>query len=450
VQSPYLLLDFVPNHTSHRHPWFLESRASRDNPKRDWYVWVNPAPAGGLPNNWLSRFGGSAWERDTVTEQYYYHAFLKEQPDLNWRNPQVRAAMADVLRFWLRRGVDGFRIDAAAVLAEDVRLLDDPPNLEADERTPPPEHFKRVYSDNRPEVLEWLGTLRAVVEEFPDRVLLGEVDTSEERLAQFYGDPERPILHAPLNYRLLDTPWEAQAIAAIIKEYLGGVPRHGWPNWVLGSHDKKRVASRIGAEQARGAALLLLTLPGTPIFYAGDELGMTDVPVPSEQSRDPFERHVPGYGLNRDPEHAPMQWEASAHAGFTTGTPWLPIAPDYVRHNVEVQRADPHSMLRLYRRLIGLRHSEPALAVGGCQPLGVYSPLLTYLRTEPERRLLVVVNFSAQPQTGDLAGFASGRVRLSTYLDREGERLSGPLTLRGHEGLVMAVDVGHGAGAAYE
>jgi alpha-glucosidase len=317
-----VLLDFVPNHTSHHHPWFLESRSSRDHPKRDWYVWAEPAPDGGPPNNWLSRFGGSAWEWDPATGQYYYHAFLKEQPDLNWRNPHVRAAMADVLRFWLRRGVDGFRIDAAAVLAEDELLRDDPPNRAVDSRTPPPERFTRIYSDYRPEVFAWLGELRAVVEEFPDRVLLGEVDTSSDRIGRFYGDRECPILHAPLNYRLLDTLWEAQALTAMIEDYLSILPPDAWPNWVIGSHDKPRVARRLGPDQARVAALLLFTLPGTPIFYAGDELGLCGVPIPSEHSRDPFERRVPGYGLNRDPERAPMQWDASRNAGFTTGTPW--------------------------------------------------------------------------------------------------------------------------------
>jgi alpha-glucosidase len=434
-----VLLDFVPNHTSHRHPWFLESRSSRDHPKRDWYVWAEPAPDGGPPNNWLSRFGGSAWEWDPATGQYYYHAFLKEQPDLNWRNPHVRAAMADVLRFWLRRGVDGFRIDAAAVLAEDELLRDDPPNPEAHAGTPPPERFTRVYSDCRPEVLEWLGELRAVVEEFPDRVLLGEVDTSSDRICRFYGDRECPILHAPLNYRLLDTPWEAQAITAMIEDYLSILPPDAWPNWVIGSHDKPRVARRIGADQARVAAMLLFTLPGTPIFYAGDELGLCGVSIPSEHSRDPFERHVPGYGLNRDPERAPMLWDASRNAGFTTGTPWLPVAQDYARCNVAAERADPRSILHLYRQLIMLRHAEPPLAVGGCQPQGNRDGLIAYLRTSADRRLLVVVNLGAQSQTYDLGGHGSGRVMLSTYLDRKGERLSDLLTVRGHEGLLLAL-----------
>jgi alpha-glucosidase len=432
-----LLLDFVPNHTSHVHPWFVESRASRDHPKRDWYVWADPGPDGGPPNNWRSRFGGSAWAWDAATGQYYYHAFLKEQPDLNWRHPQVRAAMAEVLRCWLRRGVDGFRIDAAAVLAEDAQLRDEPPDLDADEGTPPPERLKRVYTNYQPEVLEWLAELRCVVDEFPERVLLGEVEASGDQIADFCGDDQRPILHLPLNYRLLDTPWEAPALAAMIEQYLGALPPSAWPNWVIGSHDKTRVASAVGEAQARIAAMLLLTLPGTPIVFAGDELGLRDVPIPSADSRDPFERQVPGYGLNRDPERAPMLWDARANAGFTTGTPWLPVAGDYVRCNVAVARAEHHSILQLYRQLIALRHAQPALVEGEYTRLSVTQAMMAYARSHADRRLLVVLNMSAAPHTYDLK--RSGRVRLSTHLDRGDEGLSHQVALRSHEGLVIAL-----------
>ncbi|HEY0419247.1 MAG TPA: alpha-amylase family glycosyl hydrolase, partial [Acetobacteraceae bacterium] len=272
ARSIRLILDFVPNHTSNVHPWFEESRSSHTNPRRDWYVWCNPGPDGGPPNNWLSRFGGSAWEFDERTGQYYYHAFLAEQPDLNWRNPAVRRAMADVLRFWMRRGVDGFRVDAAAVLAEDALLRDDPPNPCFGKDTPPPERFARAYTDSQPESLDYMAELRATVDEFPARVLLGEVDTSPDKLPDFYGgDP--PRLHLPLNYQLLDVPWKAQTIAAAIRDYFGTLPPGAWPDWVIGSHDKPRIASRIGRAQARVAAMLLLTLHGTPILYAGDEIG---------------------------------------------------------------------------------------------------------------------------------------------------------------------------------
>src|ERR1700704_2875446 len=238
-----LLLDFVPNHTSDAHPWFGESRSSRRSPKRDWFIWRDPAPDGGPPNNWLSRFGGSAWEWDGGPGQYYYHAFLREQPDLNWRNADVRAAMADVMRFWLRRGVDGFRIDAAAVLAEDELLRDDPPRPGYDpQKSPPPERLQRVFTDDRPESMTYLAELRTVVAEFPDRILAGEIQGKLDRVGSFYGTPGEPCLHLPLNYALMDTPWDAHSLQATIDRYLGAVPSHGWPDWVLGGHDKKRLA----------------------------------------------------------------------------------------------------------------------------------------------------------------------------------------------------------------
>jgi alpha-glucosidase len=434
-----LLLDFVPNHTSNVHPWFIDSRSSRQSPKRDWYVWADSGPHGGPPNNWLSRFGGSAWEWDGATEQYYYHAFLKEQPDLNWRHPHVRAAMAEVLRFWLRRGIDGFRIDAAAVLAEDALLRDEPPNPDFGEGTPPPERFKRIYTDSRPEVLDWLADLRAVVDEFPDRVLLGEVDTSHDRIAQFYGDANRPIIHLPLNYRLLDTPWEAPKIAAMIEEYLSSIPQHGRPCWVIGSHDKKRIASVLGPEQARVAAMLLFTLPGTAIFYAGDELGMCGGSLDGKKIFDPFERQLPGYGLNRDPERTPMQWDDSAHAGFTTGAPWLLVGGDYLVRNVEVEDADQHSILNLYCRLIALRRAEAALATGRCTTVQVCHDSVTYIRNDGSRRILMVLNLSARPQSCHVPGAGGGRVLISTQRDRVDYFVSERIALASNEGLIIAL-----------
>jgi alpha-glucosidase len=245
-----LLLDLVPNHTSSRHPWFVESRSSRENPKRDWYVWADPGRDGGPPNNWLSRFGGTAWQWDEPTGQYYYHAFLCEQPDLNWRNREVRQAMADVLRFWLARGVDGFRVDASAVLIEDDLLRDDPPDPKFDPKsTPPPERLTRRFTDDRPESLGCLEDLRAVLDEFPDRVLAGEVQGKLDRIGHFYGN-DRPRFHLPLNFTLLDTEWSAIAVQAAIDAYLNAIPPQAWPDWVIGGHDKPRVAGRLGQAQA--------------------------------------------------------------------------------------------------------------------------------------------------------------------------------------------------------
>jgi alpha-glucosidase len=429
-------MDFVPNHTSDRHPWFQSSRAARNNPKRDWYVWHDPGPNGGPPNNWLSRFGGSAWTLDRTTGQYYYHAFLEQQPDLNWRNPEVRRAMANVLRFWMKRGVDGFRVDASAVLLEDALLRNDPPNPDWDSGTPPPERLKRVFSDGRTETLGCLAELREVVDEFSDRVLLGEVQGAIGRVGRFYEYRERPLLHLPLNFALLDVPWDVDSIAGVMDQYLAALPRGGWPDWVIGSHDKCRIATRVGTPQARVAAMLLFTLPGTPVLYAGDEIGLQNVPIPSDQAKDPFERLVPCYGLNRDPERSPMRWDGTQHAGFTRGRPWLPVGQGVEDCNVEAQRRDPHSMLALYRRLIRLRHDSPALSEGTFEPARSVDNTLVYLRRCGSEEVRVFLNIGDTIQHISVPDYS--RTLLSTYLDRAETPVARRLELRPNEGAILS------------
>jgi len=429
-----LILDFVANHTSDSHSWFAESRSSRSNPKRDWYVWADPAPDGGPPNNWLSRFGGSAWEWETKTRQYYYHAFLREQPDLNWRNPEVRLAMADVLRFWMRRGVDGFRVDASAVLAEDELLRDDPPDPDADEKTPPPQRLKRIFTDDRRESMAYLEEMRKVIDEFDDRVLLGEVQGKTDRIGHFYGE-ERPRFHLPLNFALLDTPWDALSLQANIDAYLNAIPENAWPDWVIGAHDKHRIASKIGQSQARVLAMLVLTLKGTPFFFAGDEIGMEQVAIPPECIRDPFEKLVGGYGLNRDPERVPMRWNEGRNGGFTSGDPWLPMGHDVAERNVEKLKVDPRSLLWLYRRLISLRRSEPTLAAGDYLPLRSRHGLLVYKRVCAGNEILIALNTGHEPRK--LESPSAGTVLLSTYVDRDGEIVDQSTVLRPDEGVIL-------------
>ena len=318
-----VLLDYVPNHTSDEHDWFAESRASRESAKREWYIWRDPRPDGGVPNNWLSHFGGLAWEFDQATEQYYFHAFLPQQPDLNWRNPDVRAAMYDVLRFWLERGVDGFRIDVFYQVIKDDRLRDDPPNPDWVPKLGPYDRLRHVYSMDRPEVHEIAREIRCVLEEYGDGVMIGEIWLPLERLVTYYG-VEGTGTHLPLNFQLIQLPWNAAVIRDAIREYEDLLPRGGWPNWVLGNHDIHRIASRVGPAQARTAAMMLLTLRGTPTMYYGDEIGMADVPIPPECVHDPLERNVPGLGLGRDPQRSPMQWTSGVHSGFSDGEPWLP------------------------------------------------------------------------------------------------------------------------------
>ena len=339
-----LVLDFVPNHTSDQHPWFIEARSSRDNLKRDWYIWRDPAPSGGPPNNWLSNFGGSAWEYDPKTEQYYYHAFLREQPDLNWRNSQVIEAMLNVLRFWLERGVDGFRVDVLWHLIKDEQFRDNPVNPDWREGADPYQRLLELHTTDQAEVHAVVTRMRRLVDQYQDRVLIGEIYLPVERLVKYYGVNLSGV-HVPFNFQLLLAKWHARDIARIISQYEAALPKGGWPNWVLGNHDRPRIVSRVGSKQARVAAMLLLTLRGTPTLYYGDEIGMHDVEIPPEKVQDPFEKNVPGRGLGRDPQRTPMQWSAAKNAGFTAGKPWLPIAEDYAQNNVEAERDDPFSIL---------------------------------------------------------------------------------------------------------
>ncbi|HEX7125453.1 MAG TPA: alpha-amylase family glycosyl hydrolase [Thermodesulfobacteriota bacterium] len=434
----HVIVDYVPNHTSDRHPWFLESRASRSSPKRDWYVWRDPAPGGGPPTNWLSHFGGPAWTLDARTGQYYYHAFLSAQPDLNWRNPEVRRAMLDVLRFWLDRGVDGFRVDVIWHLVKDDAFRDNPANPDYAPGQGRHRELLPVYTTDRPEVHDVIATMRRVVDEYDDRVLIGEIYLPVERVVTYYGAKEGSGVHLPFNFQLLETPWDARAIDRRIRAYERLLPAYGWSTWVLGNHDTRRIASRVGRPQARVAAMLLLTLRGTPTVYYGDEIGMLDVPIPPDRVRDPLERNLPGLGLGRDPERTPMQWGASPNAGFTAGTPWLPVAEDFRTTNVAVQRDDPRSLLTLYRRLIELRRAEPALAVGRYEPIDAAGDLLAYVREGEGRRFLVVLNLGPRPATFDLAArHLAGRVRMTTQLDREGERPGDGLDLGADEGVVL-------------
>ncbi len=256
-----LILDFVPNHTSDRHPWFVDSRSSRASAKRDWYIWRDPSADGGPPNNWLSEFGGSAWTPDPRSGQYYYHAFLPEQPDLNWHNPQVGRAMHDVMRFWLSKGVDGFRVDVIWHLIKDDEFRDNPINPAYAPGMPPNQAVLPLHTADLPAVQDIVSGLRRVVDEFPERLLIGEIYLPIERLVAYYGHDLAGV-HLPFNFALLHTPWNARAVSTLIDAYEAALPAGGWPNWVLGNHDRARIASRVGSAQARVAAMLLLTLRG--------------------------------------------------------------------------------------------------------------------------------------------------------------------------------------------
>jgi alpha-glucosidase len=427
-----ILLDFVPNHTSDQHPWFSAARSSRADPKRDWYLWRDGSSDGSPPNNWHSQFGGAAWTWDAPTGQWYLHSFLREQPDLNWRNPAVREAMYAALRFWLDRGVDGFRVDVLWLLIKDDRFRDNPidPRYVAGRNSY--ERFVPQYSSDQPQTHEIVREMRRVVDAYDERVLIGEIYLPLERLMTYYG-ADLAEAHLPFNFALIQTRWTAADVARIIREYEAALPHGAWPNWVLGNHDQSRIATRVGLAQARVAAMLLLTLRGTPTLYYGEELGLRDVTIAPTQVRDPAEKNQPGIGVGRDPQRTPMPWNATPGGGFTSGKPWLPLG-DHDLCNVEAQHADRHSMLNLYRSLMKLRRAHGALAEGTVAAVEVRGDVLLFEREADGERFLVVLNFGPATQS---VITAAGRICLSSNLDREDEICAAGVSLRPAEGVIV-------------
>jgi alpha-glucosidase len=394
-----VLLDLVPGHTSDRHPWFQDSRSARDAARRDWYVWHDPAPDGGPPNNWISEFGGPAWTLDAASGQYYLHIFLPEQPTLNWRNPAVAKAIADAMRFWFDRGVDGFRVDAFENLVVDAAFCDNPPNPDWTPPLGPARSLLGKRTKHQPELIGIAQTMRRIAAEYtPERLLIGEAYGDLDEVVRYYG-PALDGFQQPFNFQLIGLDWTPEVVAQVISGYEAALPEGAWPNWVLGNHDRARVASRVGLAQARVAMTLLLTLRGTPTIYQGDELGMENVAIPPDRVQDPWEVNVPGHGLGRDPVRTPIAWAAGPGAGFTTGAPWLPID---TRPAVTVahQQDDPHAMLGYTRRLLALRRAEPALAQGDIHVLHADDCVLAYRRAAPDggAGLAIALNFSDRPQ----------------------------------------------------
>jgi len=426
-----LLLDFVPNHSSDQHPWFLDSRSSRASAKRDWYIWRDPAPGGGPPNNWISDFGGSAWEWDEATGQYYYHAMLREQPDLNWRNPALKAAMLDAMRFWFDRGVDGFRIDILWHMIKAADFRDNPPNPDWRPGMADMHKVLQLNSTDQPEVFGIAAEMRALADSYGGKVLVGEIYLPIERLMAYYGKAGEGV-HLPFNFQLIDAPWNARALHKMVEDYESALPSGGWPNWVLGNHDRPRIATRIGEAQARNAVMLLLTMRGTPTLYYGDELGLADVAIPPDRVQDPRELREPGLGFGRDPVRTPMPWDGSANAGFTTGEPWLPLNPDWATRNVAAQRRDTHSMLSLHRDLLRLRRAHPALAVGSLRLLEAEGDVLAYTREYEGETIVVALNLGSEPHQVKLP---EGRPLLSTAGDYQ------PGVLAPDQGLILEASV---------
>ena len=442
-----VIIDFVINHSSDEHPWFLESRSSRNASRRHWYIWADAKPGGTPPNNWVSHFGGSAWEWDAATGQYYLHSFDRRQPDLNWRNPEVQAAMFDVLHFWLEHEVDGFRIDAAHMIMKDPQLRDNPVNLSKTRAMPKPmgdyDAQLHIYDKGHPDAHGIYREVRRLLDSYGSehpRVAIGEMHIPDRKeWASYYG-ANLDEMHMPFNFGLVSAAWNAKGMRQSVDTLEAHLPPGAWPNNVLGNHDEPRIASRVGPAQARVAMLLLLTLRGASTLYYGDEIGMHDGDIPPERVYDPIEKNMPGLGLGRDPERTPMQWDSSPNAGFCPpgAEPWLPIPADYKQINVAAEREDPHSLLTLTRRLIELRRSKLALTTGSYSVVeGAPDDCFVYLRQLSNQRYLIALNFSGNEQTVRLPEMGNGRIVLSTCLDREGPIDVALLRLRGDEGFVI-------------
>jgi len=440
-----IVLDVVPNHTSDQHPWFVEARSSLDHPRRDWYVWGSPNDDGSPPNNWRGvddlDTPGSAWRFDEATGQFYVASFSSFQPDLNWANPEVRRAMADALDFWLRRGVDGFRMDMIDFVGKDPQLRDEPPETAAADDYLAAARFQL----HLPETLRHVRELHATVHAHPNRVLIGEVlyFLTPEQLERFYADGDG--LDLPFHFGLMFLPMRAGPIRARVDAYEAGLSEENWPNYNLANHDMPRL-SRHG-KKTRLAAMLLLTLRGTPFTYYGDEIGMPNVDVPPERRQDPFV--VYQTGTSRDGSRTPMQWSADPNAGFSATEPWLPLSDDWTSVNVEAARADPTSTLWLHKRLIALRRQLPALHAGSYEPLDdVPEGCYAYWRrvegaTEGDTQsgaegdaVLVALNFAGEPVEIGMPAGIEGWIALSTGLDRD-EPVQGRLALRPYEGVVV-------------
>jgi len=432
------LMDLVPCHTSIDHSWFVEARSSRDAGKRDWYVWADAAADGGPPSNWESVFGGSAWEWDEKTGQFFLHTFYPEQPNLNWRNPAVANAMAEAMRFWFRRGVDGFRVDAIFAAVHDDQLRDNPPDRRAhmipgfgsDVGQDP------LWSMARPEVHDVIRHLRGVANEFPGRVLVGEAYLPVEELAGYLGHGHDDEFHLAFDFELLHSPWEHRHLTLAVERSEALHPPGVWPTYAIGNHDQARPASRWGSARARAAAFLLLTLRGVAVMYAGDEIGMRNAD-PSILPEPPFDR------AGRDGYRAPMQWDPSPGAGFTTGAPWLPLVDPSTR-NVADQSDDPGSLLSLYRRLIAARRGSAALGRGDHRSFfGVAPEVMAWLREADGERVLCLLNVGDERRACALPlarlGADAGEVVVATS-DRTRRVTLGELSLEPHEGVSVRLD----------
>ena len=433
-----IVMDLVLNHTSDQHPWFQSARSSKSDPFRDWYIWREADRNGNSPNNWQSVFGGSGWEWDADTDQYYYHMFYKQQPDLNWRNPQVRCELLDVFRYWLDKGVKGFRLDVFNMYFKDAHFRSNPVNLIGRR---PFDRQTHTFDCDRQELLGVLSDIRQVLDKYDETYIIGETFLSTpEKTAGYCGSD---YLHACFDFKFLESKRSPAAVLKAVKEWESILGDTRWPNYVLNNHDTRRYASRFGLgeddERLKVAAALLLTLRGTPFLYYGEEIGMRDIRLKRGEILDPVgKRYWPIY-KGRDGCRAPMQWNTDTNSGFSSVKPWLPVNPDFPQRNVETQSRDYRSLLHFYRQLLAFRSTQPALISGDFQPLKMKSShVLSYKRVHADQTILVFLNFEGKPQQITLPENEGTYLIGLSSIKRKPEQVGGsPLKLRANEVLIL-------------
>jgi alpha-glucosidase len=454
-RSLRVVLDTVMNHTSDQHPWFIESCSSRDNPKRDWYIWKDPKAspklgearvrAGAAPTNWQAAFGGKAWEFEPRTGQYYLHSFVKEQPDVNWRNPEVRQAQLDVFRFWLERGADGFRLDVFNAYFKDARFRNNPPKFGLRDF----DRQQHIYDMDQPEMLPLLQELRALLDAYPERYAVGETYLATPQKITRYAGSDR--LHAAFSFDFTSAdlfyPWNSNYVMQQIArrdEMLD--PASIWPTTVMSNHDLPRAATRYtrGEDdtQARIAITLLLTLRGTPFLYYGEEIGLRDVPLRRSEIMDPpGKKYWPVY-KGRDGCRSPMQWSAAPQAGFSSARPWLKVHPNYLQRNVAAQQSDPDSLLNFTKKILALRRQYSALTRGDYRNFFRSDKgVAAYERALAGQRIIVYLNFTKSTQVVTLPGGAESaqcQILLTSVGRKEINTASAQFQLAPHEILIVA------------
>jgi len=438
----HIIMDIVVNHTSDQHAWFKQSRSSRDNPKRDWYTW-HDGKKGGPPTNWKALVGGGTWEWDKHTQQYYLHSFLKAQPDLNWRNPQVKQEIYSTLRFWLDKGVDGFRCDILNYFLKDEELRDNPFSLAAGIFNG---FQKHLYTRSQPGMEEILLEFRSVLDEYKDRMMVGEVYVAQDgpaMAAAYMGKGD--LCHLAFDFDLLFTKWGAEGFAATMKRWYALIPEQGWPCNVLSNHDQPRAVTRYAAgtdtmQRAKVMAAFLLTLKGTPFMYYGEEIGLPNSKITRKDVMDTIGKMYWPIVKGRDGERNPMQWNAGPQAGFSSVKPWLPLNADYSEINVEAQEKDPLSVLNFYRRLIALRREKPVLQRGGYEQVPSDKGIMAYRRTYRNEEILVILNFAGERKVQAIDSSKRWKVLLGTQRSSESAIDKDGLAVYPYEALILEED----------